>query len=71
MKFGTFPKLKFLKRFNHLVFRRSLKELALGLNGELTISEEIETLQNSLYLDKVPSTWSRLAYPSLYGLTKW
>jgi len=51
--------------------RRSLKELALGLNGELTISEEIETLQNSLYLDKVPSTWSRLAYPSLYGLTKW
>lgn len=31
----------------------------------------METLGNSLFLDSVPETWARRAYPSLYGLTQW
>ena len=39
--------------------------------GELTITATMEALGNSLYLDLVPETWAKRAYPSLYGLTQW
>lgn len=51
--------------------RRSLKELDLGLKGDLTITENMEALMNSLYLNKVPATWEKLAYPSLQSLAGW
>ncbi|CAC5361895.1 DNAH [Mytilus coruscus] len=51
--------------------RRSLKELDLGLKGELTISADMEDLSNSLFLDQVPFSWHGKAYPSLYGLAAW
>lgn len=31
----------------------------------------MEDLQNSLYLDRVPESWSKRAYPSLAGFTAW
>ncbi|KAH0629389.1 hypothetical protein JD844_011440 [Phrynosoma platyrhinos] len=51
--------------------RRSLKELNLGLKGELTITTDMEELSNALYYDNVPDTWTNRAYPSLFGLTAW
>ncbi|XP_078721925.1 dynein axonemal heavy chain 11 [Lampetra fluviatilis] len=51
--------------------RRSLHELDLGLKGELTISAEMERLQNALFYDLVPDSWTKLAYPSTYGLARW
>jgi dynein heavy chain len=51
--------------------RRSLKELDLGLKGELTITSDMENLQNSLFLDAVPETWAKRAYPSLNTLAVW
>ncbi|KAI8853660.1 dynein heavy chain and region D6 of dynein motor-domain-containing protein [Chytridium lagenaria] len=45
--------------------RRSLKELELGLKGDLTITEHMETLMNSLFLNQVPASWEKLAYPLL------
>jgi dynein heavy chain, axonemal len=39
--------------------------------GELTITPEMENLQDSLYFDLVSSTWTHLAYPSLYNLGQW
>lgn len=50
---------------------RSLTELELGLSGELTMSERMEKLQEALFLDRVPETWSKLAYPSLRPLSSW
>lgn len=41
------------------------------LQGELTITADMEALQNSLFLDKVPDSWTRRAYPSLAGLSAW
>ena len=41
------------------------------LQGELTITALMEELQNALFLDKVPDSWSSRAYPSLYGLSAW
>ncbi|XP_062930630.1 dynein axonemal heavy chain 17-like [Mobula hypostoma] len=51
--------------------KRSLKELNLGLKGELTITADMENISNSLFFDTVPETWANLAYPSLLNLAAW
>ena len=50
---------------------RSLKELMLGFAGELTISDAMDMLKSSLYLDRVPSTWAKRAWPSMRTLATW
>ena len=61
------------ERMNYLTgeMKRSLKELDLGMKGELTITSDMEDLENSLFLDQVPVIWAARAYPSLLGLTGW
>ncbi|CAH8612156.1 unnamed protein product [Schistosoma mattheei] len=61
------------ERFNILIkeMRRSLKELTLGLKGELTTTPEMEELANSLIIDNVPAQWEKRAYPSMYPLGIW
>ncbi|CAK1583483.1 unnamed protein product [Parnassius mnemosyne] len=69
----TIVALQECERMNRLMgeIRRSLKELELGLKGELTISSDMENLMESLFMDHVPETWTKLAYPSLLGLAAW
>lgn len=50
---------------------RSLKELQLGFAGELTMSDAMETLKVSLFMDKIPPTWQKRAWPSMRGLNSW
>ena len=50
---------------------RSLQEIELSFKGELTMTEKMEQLMDSIYLDKVPATWSKLAFPSTRGLGSW
>ncbi|XP_049809049.1 dynein beta chain, ciliary [Schistocerca nitens] len=61
------------ERMNYLTgeMKRSLRELDLGLKGELTITFVMEELENALFLDQVPAVWAQRAYPSLLGLTAW
>lgn len=61
------------ERMNHLLceMRRSLRELMLGHRGELTITSEMELLDECIMFDRVPLTWSKLAYPSTLGLQLW
>ncbi|XP_062482469.1 dynein axonemal heavy chain 17 isoform X3 [Pezoporus occidentalis] len=61
------------ERMNSLMheMRRSLKELDLGLKGELTITADMEDLANALFYDTVPESWTRYAYPSLLSLGAW
>ncbi|NXC15109.1 DYH9 protein, partial [Corythaeola cristata] len=51
--------------------KRSLKELELGLKGELTMTSDMENLQNALFLDTVPESWIKRAYPSTASLGTW
>lgn len=39
--------------------------------GELMLSPDMEAQQTLLSYDTVPDTWSKLAYPSTYGLAQW
>ena len=50
---------------------RSLQEINLALNGELTPTEKMEQTIDSLVLERVPVTWTELAYPSCRGLGSW
>ncbi|CAG4954204.1 unnamed protein product [Colias eurytheme] len=61
------------ERMNNLTgeMKRSLRELDLGLKGELTITSDMEELENALFLDQVPAIWANRAYPSLLGLSAW
>ncbi|KAK9702182.1 Dynein heavy chain region D6 P-loop domain [Popillia japonica] len=53
------------------VLRRSLRELDLGLKGELTITPDMEVLEQALYMDQVPENWAARAYPSMLPLGQW
>jgi dynein heavy chain, axonemal len=50
---------------------RSLIELNQGLAGELTMSGKMEALQQALFLDRVPETWTILAWASMRSLSMW
>ncbi|OQS01914.1 dynein heavy chain [Thraustotheca clavata] len=50
---------------------KSLIELDLGFRGDLTMTESMELLQESLYVDQVPASWALVAYSSLRSLTPW
>jgi dynein heavy chain len=50
---------------------RSLKELGLGFAGELTMSDQMETLSNCLYMDRQPPLWAKNAWPSKRPLSTW
>ncbi|KAI9189963.1 hypothetical protein H9P43_001396 [Blastocladiella emersonii ATCC 22665] len=51
--------------------RRSLKELDLGLKGDLTITEAMEALMNAIFFGSIPASWEKLAYPSLNQFAAW
>ena len=53
-----------------LTLKLKLK-LNCSLQGELTITADMEELGNALYLDDVPESWTRRAYPSMSGLAAW
>ncbi|OHS95209.1 Dynein heavy chain family protein [Tritrichomonas foetus] len=61
------------ERMNILMaeIKRSLSELLMGLSGELTISEAMDTLMMAIYVSSVPSSWEKLAYASLRPLMPW
>ncbi|XP_014742318.1 PREDICTED: dynein heavy chain 9, axonemal [Sturnus vulgaris] len=61
------------ERMNALTaeLRRSLTELELGMKGELTMTSDMEALQNSLFLDTVPESWLKRSYPSTASLGSW
>jgi len=65
--------LQEIKQMDMLVVEMvsSLKELALGFAGELTISDSMDALMMSLYMGSVPTNWTRLAWPSLRTLSSW
>lgn len=60
-------------RFNKLllVMQKMLKEAALALQGLVVMSEPLEVMCNSLFVNAVPSAWAAAAYPSLKPLSSW
>jgi len=51
--------------------KRSLLELQLGFAGELTMSDSMEALQDALFMDRIPGSWAKMAWPSMRPLASW
>jgi len=51
--------------------RRSLKEMDLGLKGDLQITDAMETLMTALGDNKIPAKWEAMAYPSKRPIGSW
>jgi dynein heavy chain len=51
--------------------KRSLAELALGLKGDLQITEVMESLMNALADGLRPAGWDKYGYPSKRNLASW
>jgi dynein heavy chain len=49
----------------------SLANVALAFKGELTLTGEMEDLMNAIFMNKIPATWDKLAFPSTRGLNSW
>ena len=62
--------LQYLNRLA-AVMRTSLATLRMGFDGKLTMSESMEKLETELSLDRVPSAWIKIAWPSLRALGAW
>jgi dynein heavy chain len=48
-----------------------VKELRMGLNGELTMTKNMERLGTDLAVDMVPLDWSKISYPTQRSLPSW
>lgn len=49
----------------------SLRDVELAFKGELTMTENMETLMNAISFNAIPATWSKYAFPSNRGLGSW
>lgn len=58
---------------NTLIFtvRLSLEELDQGMKGSLNITENMEKLAHSMYVNQVPALWEKYAYASKKELLVW
>jgi dynein heavy chain len=50
---------------------RSLAEIELANKGELTMSEEMETLMDEIFMNKVPAKWLKVSFETTRGLGSW
>ncbi|XP_076227649.1 dynein axonemal heavy chain 1 [Nomia melanderi] len=60
-------------RYNGLlaVVRTTLVDLLKALKGLVVMSEQLETVANSLYNNRIPKVWQDKGYPSLKPLGAW
>ena len=60
-------------RFNNLLnaIQSSLRDLLKALKGLVVMSEALERMAGSMFLNQVPAQWTAKAYPSLKPLASW
>lgn len=61
------------ERMNTLIFtiRTSLEDLDAGMKGTLNITENMEKLANSMFINQVPALWEKYAYASKKDFLNW
>ena len=60
-------------RYNRLLstIHSTVLDMGKALKGLVVLSESLETMCNSMYINQVPAMWSAKAYPSLKSLSSW
>jgi dynein heavy chain, axonemal len=55
----------------NFTIRKSLEDLAAGLSGALNVTEDMEKLASSLFINQQPEPWVKYAYFSMKDLIGW
>ena len=50
---------------------RALAEIELANKGELTMTEQMETLMQDIYINRVPGSWVKLSFQTTRALGSW
>lgn len=60
-------------RMNRLLaaLKGGLKEVRLGLKGELTVTPAMEAIENALFFQTIPPGWAKIMGPSTKPLAQW
>ncbi|KAI8926816.1 dnah1 protein [Entophlyctis helioformis] len=60
-------------RYNKLLatIHLTIMEMSKALKGLVVLSEQLETMCNSMFINQVPALWAAKAYPSLKSLSSW
>lgn len=60
-------------RYNRLLqlIHSSLSDLSKALKGLVVMSESLEAISNSMFINQVPAAWASKAYPSLKPFSVW
>ncbi|KAI9144540.1 dynein heavy chain and region D6 of dynein motor-domain-containing protein [Paraphysoderma sedebokerense] len=60
-------------RYNRVLalIHSTLQDLIKALKGFVVMSEQLETMANSIFINQIPAIWSAKAYPSLKPLSSW
>jgi dynein heavy chain len=60
-------------RYNRLlsIIHSSLQDLIKALKGLIVLSDSLDKLSNSIFVNIVPDMWAQVAYPSLKPLSAW
>lgn len=48
-----------------------MAEIELANKGELTMTEQMETLMAEIFVNRVPATWMKLSFQSTRSLGSW
>ncbi len=61
-----------VQKYNYLleIMKKNMNSLKLGLTGKIVMSEEMEKMANSLFINQVPIAWSG-TFLSLKPLSSW
>jgi dynein heavy chain len=62
-----------IERFNKLtaLLKRTLNDLIQAIQGEILMSEDLDSMYSSLMNSQVPAIWHKISYPSLKPLGSW
>ncbi|KAL8563605.1 Dynein heavy chain 1, axonemal [Nucella lapillus] len=60
-------------RYNRLlaIIHQSLRDLLKAVKGLVVMSQDLDNMADSLYMNTVPAKWAGKAYPSLKPLASW
>lgn len=50
---------------------KSLLEIDMANKGELTMSEQMETLMESIFLNRIPAVWVKFSFMTTRNLSSW
>jgi dynein heavy chain len=54
-----------------MVILKSLKDLIKALDGKISMTDKLDNLYNSIFVNRIPNFWKDISYPSLKPISSY